>query len=90
MSDEPTSDLLTVREVAAHFHVKEKTVRSWISEGRLPASKPTGKMLLIRRADMLALLGDTPAEAKEATVADGPFRETGSRVVRPEQAVVNP
>jgi excisionase family DNA binding protein len=89
MSDPSPDDLLTVREVATHMRVLEKTVREWISQGRLPASK-AGKAWLIRRSDMQALVGGVKPVTSNNSVPDGPFRETGSRVFRPARAGVDP
>ena len=35
----PAPDLLTVREAAALLRVTKPTIRRWIAEGRLPASR---------------------------------------------------
>lgn len=53
------SDLLTPAGVAAEVHVTARTVRQWIAVGRLPALRTDpgrGGRLLVRRADVLALL----------------------------------
>lgn len=53
------SDLLTPAGVAAEVHVTARTVRAWIACGRLPALRTDpgrGGKLLVRRADVMALL----------------------------------
>lgn len=51
------ADLLTTAEAATVAKVRPATVRSWIREGRLPASSPPGsRRRLVRRADLLAFL----------------------------------
>jgi excisionase family DNA binding protein len=48
---------LTVREVAQELRVKERTVRRWITAGRLPAAQVTPRSSLrIRRSDLERLL----------------------------------
>jgi excisionase family DNA binding protein len=49
-------DLLSVRQVAELFGLTEKTIRRWISKGVLPATRPGGKNLLIKRGDIVALV----------------------------------
>ncbi|MSO41614.1 MAG: DNA-binding protein [Solirubrobacterales bacterium] len=36
------ADFLKVPEAAAELRVSEKTIRSWIEDGYLPASQPAG------------------------------------------------
>lgn len=53
------SDLLTPAGAAAELHVTARTVRQWIAVGRLRALRTDpgrGGRLLVRRADLLALL----------------------------------
>ncbi|RYH06627.1 helix-turn-helix domain-containing protein [Tropicimonas sp. IMCC6043] len=45
---------LTVKEVAAIFRINTKTVRRWIEDGKLPATKPGGHWR-IARSDLRAL-----------------------------------
>ena len=85
MSDD---DFLTVREVAEQFRVKERTVRTWVANGRLKAVKaPGGKNLLIRRSDAVAARDggeeDRQAAAPVTVQVGAPFKATDSRVVRP-------
>jgi excisionase family DNA binding protein len=87
-------DFLTVREVAEQFRVTEQTVRKWVRDGRLAATKlPGGKNLLIRRGDARALVrgGDevVPPSAPVSTQVGVPFKATDSRVVRPAQVTPN-
>lgn len=44
-------ELLTVREVAERLKLTEKSVRRYISEGKLPAVK-LGRVLRVREADL--------------------------------------
>lgn len=48
----PESDLLTVPEAAAFFKVEVSTIRSWILQRRIPYTKPGGKLIRFRRADL--------------------------------------
>ena len=53
------SELLTVAEAAALAKVKPATIRTWIAEGKLAASR-VGRRHRIRRADLDALADDQP------------------------------
>ena len=55
---------MTVNEIADEFKMRKTTVRTWITENKLPASK-MGRKYLIRRSAVLALIndGDTPPTA---------------------------
>jgi excisionase family DNA binding protein len=48
---------LSVRQAAEVAQVCEYTIRRWIKEGRLPATKPGGKSLRIAREELDRLLG---------------------------------
>ena len=52
----PEKDLLTIKEVAAYLRVMERTVRKYISDGKIPekALVRLGKTLRIRREPFLA------------------------------------
>jgi len=55
----PASELLTPAGAAAELHLTPRTIRAWIASGRLPAFRTDpgrGGKLLVRRADVLALL----------------------------------
>ena len=49
-------EYLTIQEVAAMFAVSEKTVRNWISEGKLEARRIGGRIIRIesRSLDLLS------------------------------------
>jgi excisionase family DNA binding protein len=53
--EETASDLLSVHQAAEALSVSERTVRSWISSGQLPAIQPAGPNHAIRvdRRDLL-------------------------------------
>jgi excisionase family DNA binding protein len=48
---EPQPKYLTPKEAAARCGVSEKTVRTWVQEGKLPACR-AGKLLRIDRRDL--------------------------------------
>ena len=48
-SDEAAPPFMTVRQVARYLHINEKKVYGLVSEGKLPASKLTGKWLFPRQ-----------------------------------------
>jgi excisionase family DNA binding protein len=52
-----TTELLTVPEAAALAKVKPATIRTWIADGKLAASR-VGRRHRIRRADLDALAHD--------------------------------
>lgn len=56
----PTPDLRTVAEVAALLRVHEKTVRSWIADGRLPVVR-AGRAVRVRSTDLEAFIEGTAA-----------------------------
>ncbi len=58
----PTSDLLTVKEVAQYLRVSIYTVRAMIKAGKLPGTK-LGKAYRIKRADVERLVSPTHAPA---------------------------
>jgi excisionase family DNA binding protein len=45
--------LFTLKEIAAHYRVSVRTVRRWVSEGKLKAIG-TGRLTRIRDADALS------------------------------------
>jgi excisionase family DNA binding protein len=59
-------DILTVAQVAAEFNVTAQTIRAWIRDGKLRASR-VGKSHNILRGDVYAMLAS-------ATVAQRPQR----------------
>ena len=53
----PTSDdLLNETEAAALLHLEPRTLRLWRQQRGLPHFKPTRKVVLYRRSDLLAWL----------------------------------
>lgn len=62
----PDDDILTVAQVAAEFNVTAQTIRAWIRNGKLRASR-VGKSHNILRGDVYAMLAS-------ATVAQRPQR----------------
>jgi excisionase family DNA binding protein len=52
---------MTVNEIADEFKMRKTTVRTWITEQKLPASK-MGRKYLIRRSAVLALIEGGGAE----------------------------
>ena len=51
-----TSPLLTLAEASAITRTPIASLRRWIADGRLPAKRP-GRLLLVRKADLAALVG---------------------------------
>ncbi len=61
---------LTPAQVADELHVTVVTVRRWITNGQLPASKAGPRKWIVRRSDLDAFLsggnaGDVGVEASE-------------------------
>jgi len=52
---------MTVNEIADEFKMRKTTVRNWITEHKLPASK-MGRKYLIRRSAVLALIEGDEAQ----------------------------
>ncbi len=52
----PNSTLMTIRDVCDLLQVTDRTVRKWMSNGRLPAPVRLGRIVRFRRADIEALL----------------------------------
>jgi excisionase family DNA binding protein len=55
--DAPEDYWLTLAEIAAELRVNPATVRLWIARGRLPATRPGQRKLLVRRSDVDRMLG---------------------------------
>lgn len=49
------AEYLTIKEVANRIKVHPQTIRNWIRDGTLPASKPKGK-IFINIADLNAIM----------------------------------
>jgi excisionase family DNA binding protein len=68
-----SDELLTVRQVADMMQVAPKTVRRWISEGQLPASRATETAhLRIARRDVEKRLNVPEQPVAEAVNTDDP------------------
>ena len=48
---------LTLAEIAAELRVNPATVRLWIARGRLPATRPGQRKLLVRRSEVDRMVG---------------------------------
>jgi excisionase family DNA binding protein len=55
--DPPEDPWLTIAEIAAELRVNPATVRLWIARGRLPATRPGQRKLLVRRSDVDRMMG---------------------------------
>lgn len=55
-------DVLSTEQAAGLAGVTPKTVRTWIEDGTLPASR-RGRRLAIRRSDLDAYLSGSPSQA---------------------------
>ncbi len=66
----PTADdLLAVKDAARLASVSVSTIRGWIREGHL-SRHGAGRLLRVRRADVLALLTASPSETGPHASAD--------------------
>ena len=65
--DPPEDCWLTIAEIAAELRVNPATVRQWIARGRLPATRPGPRKLLVRRADVDRMLNQ-PGSRSQAPV----------------------
>ncbi len=76
-------DILGVAQVAAEFNVTAQTIRAWIRDGKLRASR-VGKSHHILRGDVYAMLEAAAVERRpppEPDLWDAPAR--GLRLTRP-------
>jgi len=73
---DPTSEWLTVEEIAAELKVTPKTVRDWLQRGEFPATK-LGRAYRVRRSDLTAWL-----QSKEVNAPRRPSRFTASEMER--------
>src|ERR1700683_5267836 len=71
--DAPEDYWLTLAEIAAELRVCPATVRLWIARGRLPATRPGQRKLLVRRSDVDRMLGHR-GRRSQAPVSRGPRR----------------
>jgi excisionase family DNA binding protein len=80
------AEILTVREASVLLKVHERTLKTWINEGRLPAFR-VKRAWRVRRSDMLALFrahgatrgGVAVAELIEDTGTRRPVRQDDAR-----------
>lgn len=56
----PPADLITIAEAAEFLDVTDRTIRRYISEGRLAAFRIGNRQIRLRRADVEALLKTIP------------------------------
>ena len=61
---------MTVRQVAQYLQINEKKVYALVNEGRIPATRLTGKWLFPRD-----LVDQWLLESSHGGVADGPHRD---------------
>jgi excisionase family DNA binding protein len=59
---------LTLAEIAAELRVNPATVRQWIARGRLSATRPGPRKLLVRRSDLDRMLNQ-PGSRSQAPVS---------------------
>lgn len=66
---------LTLTEIATELRVNPSTVRSWVSQGRLSASRAGRRKWLVRRSELERMLGsERTAEPQPADAAAGLVR----------------
>jgi excisionase family DNA binding protein len=75
-TDHPADDpWLTLAEVADELRVNPSTVRLWVSQGRLSASRAGRRKWLVRRSELDRMLGsERTAEPRPADEGAGPIR----------------
>ena len=54
------SDYLTIGEAATEFRLSRRSLWRLIAAGRIPALRPLRRRVLLRRADLLALIEGVP------------------------------
>ena len=82
---EPLDDpWLTVAEISEELRCSPATVRSWISRGALPATRPGQRKLLVRRSDLDRMLSHhaDPDSAAPPPAVPEVDRPSGRRQVR--------
>jgi excisionase family DNA binding protein len=65
----PTHDRLTMAEASAYTGCSERTLRRYVSAGRLPAYRMGPRRLVFRVADLDALVQPLPATGRRAVPA---------------------
>ena len=63
---------LTLAEVATELRVNPSTVRLWVSQGELRASRAGRRKWLVRRSELERMLGR--GQSADADRAEGPMR----------------
>jgi excisionase family DNA binding protein len=77
------SELLTVAEIAVELKITEQTVRRWINEQKLPATRLAGgKEFRVLRSDLDEILGLQPQPSAEPPrePAKRPFTATAAQI----------
>jgi excisionase family DNA binding protein len=67
---------LTVAEIAEELRLSPATVRSWVSQGRLPATRSGRRKWLIRRSDIERMTSQNQIEPDPDGPASGALPET--------------
>jgi excisionase family DNA binding protein len=70
---------LSPAEIAAEFGFNVETVRRWIREKRLPASRPGSRAFIVNRADLMKLI------AEKSTGPVSPSEASSNRAMRDEE-----
>jgi excisionase family DNA binding protein len=66
----PSALTLSIKEVAALFHVTTPTVRAWVRQGRLPPPLALSRRKLVWRAADVERLLDQPGVGPEESPAE--------------------
>jgi excisionase family DNA binding protein len=69
MADDP---YLTPSQVADELHVTVVTVRRWITNGQLPASKAGPRKWMVRRSDLDAFLSNGGIRTRDDAASEDP------------------
>lgn len=64
------SEWLSLKQAEQVYPISRRTFWKWISEGRLPAFKPFGRKVLLRRSDIDKVLAATRVGADLDAIAD--------------------
>lgn len=81
-----TPQTLTVNEAAAMLRRSPETVRRWIAEAKLPATRH-GRMIYLQRADVLQILGIT--EGARAVISATAEPLTPAQLLRVRDAILD-
>ncbi len=58
-------EFMTIAQAARLFHVHPETIRRWILDGRINATRPGPRSIRIPESEVRRLLRDSPATAPE-------------------------